>query len=131
MRLATLYDTKTVYMEFLIFSAFIIWIAVLLLVWKLPMLRGRRGETFVSRRLSNLDSAHYKILNDLMLPSLGNTDMTQIDHVLVSTYGIFVIETKSYSGWIFGNAYQQHWTQVIYRFRKKFYNPLRQNYVHI
>src|SRR5262249_40940194 len=46
-------------------------------------------------------------------------------------FGIFCIETKSYKGWIFGNAQQEYWTQVIYRYRYKFYNPLRQNYAHI
>jgi hypothetical protein len=61
----------------------------------------------------------------------GNTNTTQIDHIVVSDFGIFCIETKSHSGWIFGHAKQQHWTQVIYRYKKKFYNPLRQNYAHI
>ena len=85
----------------------------------------------MSRKLLELDSEHYKVLDDLMLPSRGNTNTTQIDHIVVSDFGIFCIETKSYSGWIFGNARQQHWTQVLYRYKKKFYNPLRQNYAHI
>ena len=85
----------------------------------------------MSRKLLELDSEHYKVLDDLMLPSRGNTNTTQIDHIVVSDFGIFCIETKSYSGWIFGNAQQKHWTQVLYRYKKKFYNPLRQNYAHI
>src|SRR5262249_2599367 len=80
-----------------------------------PIWLGRSGEKFVSRKLSNLDSKYYKILDDLVLPSQGNTSTTQIDHVVVSNFGIFCIETKNYTGWIFGNAHQQHWTQVIYR----------------
>ncbi|SRR6266581_5736188 len=118
-------------MTFLIVLAIVVWVAALLFKWKLPALLGRSGESFVSGQLSKLDPAHYSVLGDLMLPSSGNTDTTQIDHVVVSTYGIFVIETKSYSGWIFGNAYHRTWTQVIYRYKKTFYNPLRQNYAHI
>ena len=119
-------------MTALIILAFAIWVgAALLLKWKLPFLKGKLGEKDVSRKLLELDSEHYKVLDDLMLPSRGNTNTTQIDHIVVSDFGIFCIETKSYSGWIFGHAQQQHWTQVIYRYKKKFYNPLRQNYAHI
>jgi nuclease-like protein len=118
-------------MTLLVVLAIIVWVAALLLKWKLPTLLGRSGENFVSRKLAELDPTHYKVLNDLMLPSLGNTDTTQIDHVVVSAYSIFVIETKAHSGWIFGNAYHRNWTQVIYRYKKTFYNPLRQNYAHI
>jgi hypothetical protein len=118
-------------MTALIILAIAIWVGALLLNWKRPSLIGKRGENFVSRKLFELDSEHYKVLDDLLLPSLGNTNTTQIDHIVVSDFGIFCIETKSYSGWIFGHARQQHWTQVIYRYKKKFYNPLRQNYAHI
>lgn len=98
--------------------------------WKLPVWIGRSGERFVSRKLHKLDPAHYRILNDLMLPSKGNSSATQIDHAVVSNYGIFCIETKAYKGWIFGNANQEYWTQVIYRYKERFYNPLRQNFAH-
>jgi hypothetical protein len=108
-------------------------VAIVLLIWfklKLPFLVGRVGENFVTDKLQRLDPTHYKILNDLLLPSKGSLNTTQIDHVVVSNFGIFCIETKAYSGWIFGNAYQKYWTQVIYRYKKRFYNPLRQNYAH-
>ena len=97
---------------------------------KLPYLKGLFGEKFVSRKLFKLDSAHYKVLDDLLLPSNGNLNTTQLDHVVISNYGIFCIETKSYKGWIFGNANDKYWTQVIYKHKEKFYNPLRQNYAH-
>jgi len=70
-------------------------------------------------------------LNDLLLPSNGSLAATQIDHVVVSNYGIFCIETKAYAGWIFGNAKDDYWIQVIYRHKERFYNPLRQNYAHV
>ena len=103
----------------------------LLLHWKYSILMGKSGERFVKRKLLELDPAHYVILNDLMLPSNGSLKTTQIDHVVVSNFGIFVIETKSFSGWIFGNAYDKQWTQVLYRYKQRFYNPLHQNYAHL
>lgn len=108
----------------------IILIIIVIIKIKLPYLKGLIGEKFVSRKLFNLDPAHYKVLDDLLLPSNGNLNMTQLDHVVVSNYGIFCIETKSYKGWIFGNANDKYWTQVIYKHKEKFYNPLRQNYAH-
>ena len=95
-----------------ILAIVIFYAAVLLLAWKWPYLIGKSGENFVSRKLSRLDPRRYTTLNDLMLPSNGNTATTQIDHVVVSDFGIFCIETKSYRGWIFGNAQQEYWTQV-------------------
>ncbi len=72
----------------------------------------------------------YRVLSDLILPVEGGT--TQIDHLVLSRFGIFVIETKNMSGWIFGCAGQQKWTQVQKGGkRRRFQNPLRQNYAHI
>jgi len=104
---------------------------VFFIKWKLPVWIGRIGERFVSKKLHTLDPIHYKVLDDVMLPSSGNSVATQIDHIVVSNYGIFCIETKAYKGWIFGNVYQDQWTQVIYRYKKRFYNPLRQNFAHM
>lgn len=64
-----------------------------------------------------------------MLKIDGRT--SQIDHVVVSNYGIFVIETKNYNGWILGNEYDDYWTQVIYKRKEKLFNPIKQNYGHI
>ena len=101
-----------------------------LLIWGAPGGRGDRAEKFVSSNLLELNPARYKILNDVMLPSRGNAATTQIDHIVVSNHGIFCIETKAHKGWIFGNANQDYWTQVIFRYKGRFYNPLRQNYAH-
>lgn len=106
-------------------------ILVIIVKIKEPGLKGWAGESFVSRQLSHLNPAHYKILDNLLLPSLGSLDSTQIDHIVVSNFGIFCIETKAYSGWIFGSANQEYWTQVIYHYKKRFYNPLHQNYAHV
>ena len=118
----------------LFFSLWYVWVLLIIIAIikiKLPYLKGLIGEKFVSRKLSKLDLDHYKILDDLLLPSNGNLNTTQIDHIVVSNYGIFCIETKSYKGWIFGNANDKYWTQVIYRHKERFYNPLRQNYAHV
>ena len=81
-------------MTALIILVIAIWVAAFLLNWKRPFLIGKRGENFVSRELLELDSEHYNVLDDLMLPSLGNTNTTEIDHIVVSDFGIFCIETK-------------------------------------
>jgi hypothetical protein len=96
----------------------------------LPTWKGQIGEAFTSTRLHTLDEKYYKILNNLMIPSYGNTRTTQIDHVVVSNFGIFCIETKMYKGWIFGNSNQEYWTQIIYKYKKRFYNPIKQNFAH-
>ena len=56
---------------------------------------------------------------------------TQVDHIVVSQYGVFVVETKTYSGWIFGDEKSKEWTQSIYHKKSRFQNPMRQNYKHI
>jgi len=95
----------------------------------MPKIKGFFGEKSVAFFLSMLDKDKYKILNNVMLEINGKT--TQIDHVVVSNYGIFVIETKNYKGWILGNEYEDYWTQVIYKRKEKLYNPIKQNYGHV
>ena len=55
----------------------------------------------------------------------------QIDIIAINKKGVFVFESKDYSGWIFGNGNQQMWTQSFYKEKYRFYNPVRQNYGHI
>ena len=75
-----------------------------------------------------LDSETYRRFHNLILSTRGTT---QIDHVLFSRFGIFVIETKNYNGWIFGGKDQRFWTQVLYGEKHSFQNPLHQNYRHV
>lgn len=97
---------------------------------KLPELKGRMGERHVKKGLIKyLDDTKYTIINDVTLP-LEDGGTTQIDHLVVSNFGVFVIETKNMSGWIFGNKHQSKWTQTIHRSKYPFQNPLRQNYKH-
>jgi DNA-directed RNA polymerase subunit RPC12/RpoP len=98
--------------------------------WNSPKRKGARGEKLVAGRLRKGLPDEYRILNDIYLP-LPDGTTTQIDHVIVSQYGVFVVETKTYSGWIFGDEKSKEWTQSIYRKKSRFQNPMRQNYRHI
>ncbi|EGQ7864486.1 nuclease [Vibrio parahaemolyticus] len=121
-----------------IFEAFLnvlaqVWYLVPLLlivsVFKSRWLKGVFGEFLVNRLLAKLPESDYTLIKDVTLPT--NDGTTQVDHIVVSRYGIFVVETKNMKGWIFGSARQKQWTQKIYRHSSKFQNPLHQNYKHI
>lgn len=71
----------------------------------------------------------YHVYNDVLIPTTNGT--SQIDHIIVSPYGIFVIETKNYKGWIFGGPNNYKWTQNIYGKKYTHYNPIKQNIGHI
>ena len=89
-----------------------------------------RGEAEVSSEIqANFSAPDYHLLNHVTLKLKDGT--TQIDHILVSRFGVFVIETKDFGGWIFGDPKQANWTQVLYRLRFKFQNPIFQNYRHV
>jgi len=92
------------------------------------LLNRNMGEALVANRLANLKGLH-ALINNVTLPTENGT--TQIDHILVTEAGLFIIETKHYTGWILGNPRDNSWTQVIYRKKSRFRNPLLQNYGHI
>ncbi|TNH95391.1 nuclease-related domain-containing protein [Aeromonas sobria] len=97
---------------------------------KTPWFKGMIGEAFINLGIRLfLDKREYHLIKNVTLPIPQGT--TQIDHVLVSRFGVFVIETKNIKGWIFGNPAHKSWTQQIYRRRHSFQNPLRQNYLHL
>jgi len=92
-------------------------------------MKGILGELKVNLMAKFLlDKNKYTLFKNVTLPTEDGT--TQIDHVIVSRYGVFVIETKNMRGWIFGSEKQKTWTQKIYRHTSKFQNPLHQNYKH-
>jgi hypothetical protein len=109
---------------------FLILLVLVILVSLFQKGKGTRGENRVNLRLQRgLNSKCYRVLNNLIIPSPAGT--TQIDHVVVSLYGVFVIETKNYDGWIFGQAGQKRWTQVLFKKKSSFQNPTFQNFKHI
>lgn len=94
------------------------------------MLRGWFGEVRTS--LSQgffLDEKTYVAINNITIEVVNGT--TQIDHVIVSRFGVFVVETKNMKGWIFGHENDAQWTQSLFGRKFRFQNPLRQNYRHI
>jgi len=91
--------------------------------------KGARGESRVARKLRKLRKEEYRVFNDVLINTSWGS--SQIDHVVISIYGIFVIETKNYSGWIHGNENSQFWTQTFYKKKTKFRNPVKQNCGHI
>lgn len=88
-----------------------------------------RGEAKVVRALRRFSAPDYHLLNHVTLPLEKGS--TQVDHILVSRFGLFVIETKDHGGWIFGAADDRYWTQVFYGNKFRFQNPLRQNQGHV
>ena len=111
------------------------------LLWLLPFIliagvlksarfKGWVGESMVSSKASRrLPAEEYHAFDNVTLPDGNGT--TQIDHIYVSRYGVFVVETKNMAGWIFGAENQAQWTQTVYKRKSRFQNPIRQNYKHI
>lgn len=108
---------------------YIIPLLLVVSIFKSPWFKGVFGEFLVNKLLSQLPVTKYKLVKDVTLPTEDGT--TQIDHVVVSKFGIFVVETKNIKGWIFGSKHQKQWTQKIYKHTSKFQNPLHQNYKHV
>lgn len=91
---------------------------------------GKKGERMVAKELATLKRKHNIVINDLMLPT-SNGRTSQVDHVVVSTRGIFVIETKNHAGRIAGYEHAQYWQQHLQSQSRSFYNPLLQNRSHL
>ncbi len=91
--------------------------------------KGQQGEKEVQRILKKLPETEYIVLNDVLLPA--GKGMTQIDHVVVSLYGIFVIEAKNYKGKIYGTHDGEKWSQYVDGEEYNFRNPIKQNTAHV
>lgn len=91
--------------------------------------QGVKGEAKVARQLWRIQNESFRVFNDVLLRTKRGT--TQIDHVVISVYGIFVIETKHHSGWIHGNEKSEYWTQTFYNTKNRFRNPIKQNWAHV
>ncbi len=92
--------------------------------------KGLVGETAVMVAAKLLLPSDYSMFHNVTLRTPDGT--TQIDHVFVSRFGVFVVETKNMGGWIYGSERNRRWTQVFPGGRKEsFQNPLRQNYRHV
>ena len=96
----------------------------------LSSFKGWLGEAVLSGvKKIVLNGDVYRDINNVTISTTNGT--TQIDHIIISRYGIFVIETKNMEGWIFGSENDAQWTQSLYGKKFRFQNPLRQNYRHV
>ena len=96
---------------------------------------GRYGEYLTYKRLKHMEANGAKFLFNVYIP-VGNGETSEIDVLMICHKGIFVFESKNYSGWIFGNENQKYWYQTLPAGRGKshkehFYNPIMQNRSHI
>jgi restriction system protein len=121
----------SIYLNMMISAAwYLIPIFIFAIVIKSAWFKGVLGEWQVNLLIKFLlDKNEYHLIKNVTLPTDDGT--TQIDHIIVSKYGVFVVETKNMKGWIFGSENQKQWTQQIFKHKSKFQNPLHQNYKHV
>lgn len=114
---------------------YLIPIFIFVVIIKSAWFKGVIGEWQVNLLIKFfLDKNDYHLIKNVTLPTYIDNKAqgtTQIDHIIVSEYGIFVVETKNMKGWIFGSEHQKQWTQQIFKHKSKFQNPLHQNYKHV
>ncbi|MDT8322388.1 MAG: nuclease-related domain-containing protein [Xanthomonadales bacterium] len=109
-----------------IHASWIVPLLILLAYLSSPRFRGDVAERQVRRLLGvQLEKSRYTVFNDVRLPFAGGT--IQIDHVIVSATGIFVIESEALRGWISGTAVQDRWKQYRFGRFRYFDNPLHRN----
>ena len=94
---------------------------------------GRHGEKLTERELKlvRFFGRKGKTLRNVYIPK-DNGETSEIDVVYITQKGIFVFESKNYSGWIFGDEKDTYWTVMLpNRQKNRFYNPIKQNRTHI
>ena len=123
-------DFSPIIKQFVSSFWYLIPLFIIVVIIKTPWFKGILGEFVInlSAKLM-LDKNQYHLIKNVTLPTEDGT--TQVDHIIVSSYGVFVVETKNMKGWIFGSPNQRTWTQKIYNHTNKFQNPLHQNYKHV
>lgn len=107
---------------------------IFLIIWNSPKMKGRRGEKKIARILARQAKRENGfVINDVIIPDSVNGKTSQIDHIYISKYTIACVETKNYSGRIYGNSKDREWTQVLNygKVKNKLYNPEMQNATHV
>ncbi|NCC03449.1 MAG: NERD domain-containing protein [Proteobacteria bacterium] len=123
-------------MEVLLLIAFLFVVGFIAAFLSSPHRRGAVGERRIRRRLTRFEKEGGKLLSNIYIPKT-NGGTSEIDLLLIHPKGLFVFESKNYSGWIFGNEAHQYWTQTLPKGRRggshkeRFYNPILQNASHI
>ncbi len=94
---------------------------------------GKHGEKLTERELKwvQLFGRKGKVLRNVYLPK-DNGETSEVDVIFITQKGIFVFESKNYSGWIFGDENSRNWTSMLPNKQKnQFYNPIMQNRTHL
>ena len=93
---------------------------------------GKVGEAYTARELKllNLLGRKGKVLRNVYIPK-DNNETSEVDVLFITQKGIFVIESKNYSGWIFGDEKSKNWCEILKGKKYFFYNPIKQNKSHI
>ena len=91
--------------------------------------QGARGEYRTSQILETATFEN-KLLFNCYIPNRSG-DKTELDIIMISTKGIYVVENKNYSGWIFGDEQSKNWCETLKGKKFFFYNPVKQNKSHI
>ena len=117
-----------------IIIAIVLFVALCVLAVVFGQDKGQAGETRIYKVLERLEGQKAIIPNCYLPMRDGGT--TEVDLILIHESGIYVIESKNYSGWIFGSENQRYWTQSLPSRSKKsekhqFYNPIWQNKTHV
>ncbi len=120
----------TTFMTVIVICLIILYIADQLCDIYAPQIKGYWGEKRVAKILDSLPKEQYRVINNVLIKK-GDNETAQIDHIVISNYGIFSIETKNYKGLITGSEFAQQWTKYMGKKKYKFQNPIRQNYGHI
>lgn len=130
----------TIYLNMMISAAWylipiFIFAVIIKSAWFKGSFKGMVGEWQVNLLIKFfLNKKDYNLIKNVTLPTFTDGKQqgtTQIDHIIVFKYGIFVVETKNMKGWIFGSENQKQRTQQIFKHKSKFQNPLHQNYKHV
>ncbi len=96
-----------------------------------PAYRGWWGEYKVNFMLRLCLSGEYHVFSNAIYRGMRADETTQVDHIIVSRYGIWVLETKSFKGKIIVDPCQEEiWVQIVGRRKYRIRNPLYQNYAH-
>ncbi|MBK3497214.1 NERD domain-containing protein [Viridibacillus sp. YIM B01967] len=94
--------------------------------------KGLYKEYLTLQEIHRLIPGHHHLLASVYLPKAKGHELTEVDIVLIHTSGIYAVESKNYSGWIFGREEDYKWTcSLSNRQKNRFYNPIKQNQTHI
>ena len=116
-------------MEFVFLFLSFLFLSLVIRLIKTKKGKGEAGELVVSYYLDKLDKDKYFTINDITLKVNGMT--CQIDHIVVSCYGIFVIETKNWRGSVYGSRWGKELHQYLGGIKYTHQNPIKQNLGHI